>query len=178
LEFTFHDLTTEVRKHMLSELTLDESSGTLYFSTRFTDVCRLNYPGLLRQALGEGTPTTLSQALLVPDYFLEQEPYTRQGKTYFRRIPSNAHLVVAEGEFNRFYIRGVCLRSIELDINQVLVYRAKPVEAPRPDSELKIGAVLSAETLLKDLRANIGVDTALGLPSGPSSGLSIRIPRS
>jgi hypothetical protein len=30
--------------------------------------------------------------------------------------------------------------------------------------------------LLDDLRTNVGVDTALGLPAGPNSGLSAMIP--
>ena len=33
--------------------------------------------------------------------------------------------MLAEGEFNRFYIRAVCLRSIESGTSDVVVYRAK-----------------------------------------------------
>ena len=55
------------------------------------------------------------------------------------------------------------------------VYRAKEVTNPRSESERKIGTIVDPKKLLDDLRANPGVDTALGLPSGPNSGLSVKI---
>jgi hypothetical protein len=81
--------------------------------------------------------------------------------------------MLAEGEFNRFYIRGVCLRAIEEGMYEVIVYRAKTVEHARAESEQKIGQRVAAEDVLRDLRAHPGVDTALGLPPGPNSGLSV-----
>jgi hypothetical protein len=89
---------------------------------------------------------------------------------------SNAHEMLAEGEFNRFYIRALCLRAIEDGIPDVVVYRAKPVENPRSESQQKIDEHVSPEALLRDLRIHPGVDTALGLPPGPNSGLSVRLP--
>jgi hypothetical protein len=38
-----------------------------------------------------------------------------------------------------------------------------------------IGRRLNAQALLGDLRKHVGVDTALGLPPGPNSGLSGRL---
>lgn len=43
---------------------------------------------------------------------------------------------------------------------------------PRPESEAMIGRLIIAEKLLKDLRASIGVEPALGLPKGPNSVLA------
>jgi hypothetical protein len=88
----------------------------------------------------------------------------------------NAHEMLAEGEFNRFYIRGVCLRAIEEGAFEVIVYRAKMAEHARAESEQKIGQRIAAEALLRDLRAHPGLDTALGLPPGPNSGLSVHLP--
>jgi hypothetical protein len=88
----------------------------------------------------------------------------------------NAHEMLAEGEFNRFYIRAVCLRAIKEGTSEVIVYRAKIVEHARAESEQKIGQRIAAETLLRDLRAHPGIDTALGLPPGPNSGLSAQLP--
>ena len=42
-------------------------------------------------------------------------------------------------------------------------------------SEQLIGQELGAAKLLADLRKNVGVDTALGLPPGPNSGLTAKI---
>ena len=92
------------------------------------------------------------------------------------RVPVTAPDTLAEGEFNRFYIRGVCRHALESNIGAVEVYRAKAVMQPRSDSQTKIGAMIPAQSLLNDLRVNIGVDTALGLPPGPNSGLSVKIP--
>jgi hypothetical protein len=89
---------------------------------------------------------------------------------------SNAHEMLGEGEFNRFYIRGLCLRAIEDGIPDVEVYRAKPVDSPRPESQALIGQRIKAEALLQDLRARTNVEPALGCPPGPNSGLSVRLP--
>jgi hypothetical protein len=56
------------------------------------------------------------------------------------------------------------------------VYRAKAVEHARSESQQKIGSCVAAEPLLRDLRTHVGVDTALGLPPGPNSGLSVHLP--
>jgi len=54
--------------------------------------------------------------------------------------------------------------------------RAYITSNTRPESQRMIGNTISAKALLDDLRAHIGVDTALGLPAGPNSGLSVRLP--
>jgi hypothetical protein len=82
---------------------------------------------------------------------------------------------MAEGEFGRFYLRALCLRALADGTNHLVIYRAKAVMNPRPDSQAKIDTTIDAATLLADLRAHSGVDTALGLPPGPNSGLSARL---
>ena len=91
------------------------------------------------------------------------------------RVPVTAPDILSEGEFNRFYVRGLCVRAIEGGMNQVEVYRGKSVNQPRPESEAMLGKKLSAEAVLKDLRESIGVDPVLGLPPGPNSGLTVRM---
>lgn len=59
----------------------------------------------------------------------------------------------------------------------LIVYRAKNVTNSRPESQMKIGQTFNPHQLLKDLRENIGTDTALGLPAGPNSGLSVQLGR-
>ncbi|RKG58962.1 hypothetical protein D7X30_15455 [Corallococcus sp. AB011P] len=81
----------------------------------------------------------------------------------------------AEGEFNRFYIRALCRRAEEDDIEHLVIYRAKAAESPRVESEMRIGQAMVPDRLLRDLRTNIGVGTALGLPQ-PNSGLSVHLP--
>lgn len=91
------------------------------------------------------------------------------------RMRSNAHEMLAEGEFNRFYMRSVCRAALSNGQDTVEVYRAKEVRDPRPGSAAKVGTRVSATELLRDLRKNVGIDTFLGLPSGPNSGLSVKL---
>ena len=89
----------------------------------------------------------------------------------------NAAEVLGEGEFNRYYIRGLARRAIEDDISTLVVYRAKPARNPRPESEALVETALAPQELLEDLRAHPGDELpALGVPSGPNSGLSVRLP--
>jgi hypothetical protein len=94
----------------------------------------------------------------------------------FPKFPITAAQTFAEGEFNRFYIRGLCRRAIEDRIGELVIYRAKEVAKPRRESETRIASKVPAEKLLDDLRGNIGVETALGIPGGPNSGLSVKLP--
>jgi hypothetical protein len=60
----------------------------------------------------------------------------------------------------------------------VEVYRAKPVRTPRAGSDERVGARIDAQELLEDLRAHRGTEAPeLGVPAGPGSGLSARLPR-
>ena len=83
---------------------------------------------------------------------------------------------LAEGEFNRFYLRALCRRAVEDGVPNLTVYRAKAVRVPRAESQALVGKAIGAQALLQDLRAHPGTDTALGLPPGPNSGLSAKLP--
>ena len=84
---------------------------------------------------------------------------------------------MAESEFNRYYIRGLARRAIEDGVQELVVYRAKPVSNPRPESEARVETTISAQELLEDLRSHPGDERpTLGVPSGPNSGLSVRLP--
>jgi hypothetical protein len=99
----------------------------------------------------------------------------RNGKPYPKAVPHNAPETLAEGEFNRFYIRAICVIALRRGQTDVEVYRAKDVIKPRPESASKMGSRVDANALLNDLRTSIGVESALGIPAGPNSGLSVRL---
>jgi hypothetical protein len=84
---------------------------------------------------------------------------------------------MAEGEFNRYYARGVCIRALAETGSDatVTVYRARESANARSASVALIGTTPSAAALLEDLRTHIGMDTALRLPPGPNSGLSVHL---
>lgn len=166
-------LNPTVRQHMLAEFQADVAAGRLYLSRRFSGPGRRLYPDLLRAAIETGDETTLTNGIMDQGCMEDREPASR-GRS--KRVPDNAAETLAESEFNRFYIRGLCLAALAQGIQEVVVYRAKHVFAPRDESRLLIGRHLSARELLEDLRLNIGEGTRLGVPGGPNSGLSVRLP--
>ena len=136
-----------------------------------------DYPNLLRSADAHGNDGSLASELHVAGRMnaTEQRKKPKGGFTT-AQVPVTAPETLAEGEFNRFYIRGLCKRATLEGVLALVVYRAKPVDNPRPESQALIGRQVSVSQLLSDLRQNIGIDTALGLPAGPNSGLSVRLP--
>jgi hypothetical protein len=162
---------------MFEEIETDIATGKLYFSPRLSPTGKAAYPELLKSAAQSGTDDTLSSQLRVPGRLNATEERRKpKGGTTIAQVPITAPETLAEGEFNRFYARGLCRRAIAEGIESVFVYRAKEVINPRSESEALIGKSLPAKQLLEDLRAHIGTDTALGLPPGPNSGLSVRLP--
>jgi len=164
----FLDLTAEVREHMAAEAEGDRVDDRLYLSKRFTPAGRAAYPALLLQAIASGSDDTLAMDLEAEGCMATRE---RGG----RRVPHNAAQTLAESEFNRFYIRGLCRLVVERQLGEVEVYRAKRVQSPRWRSEALIGRRYDPEELLEQIRASIGVEGAFGLPPGPNSGISVRL---
>jgi hypothetical protein len=166
------NLDNETRQHMLDEIGLDKIGKGVYFSERL----RIGYDAYLSKlnlAAATGSTDSFSRELI--GCFNSHEIRTRQGRPYQSAVPYNANETLAEGEFNRFYMRAVCLRAIANGSGKVRVYRAKIVQNPRIESQFLIGKIFDARKLLDDLRINAGIDTCLGLPPGPNSGLSIEL---
>jgi len=173
----YENLDKKTRAFMLQELDLDVSRGTLYISPRLNEQGAENYPSLLREALGNHDDARLADQLRGRGYLKAFEQRRKRGGGFTTaKVPVTAPETLAEGEFNRFYARGLCARAIEEGIAEVEVYRAKGVKQPRAESVAKIGEMIAAKALLEDLRVSVGVEPALGLPPGPNSGLSIRLP--
>jgi hypothetical protein len=170
------DLDDETRRHMVAELDHDLEANTLYTGKYLSDFGVERYPELLRDALNKGTDDSLAAALGEPGLF-ETTYQKRKPSGGFApaKVPHTAPVTLAEGEFNRFYLRGLCQRVVATGGHEVEIYRARGSLSPRPESEAMIGMRLDAMSLLADLREHVGVDTALGLPPGPNSGLSGRL---
>jgi hypothetical protein len=172
----FRNLDARTRLLMLEEIEMDSQDEKIYLSSYLSEVGKADWTSLLRSAAETGNDGSFGKEL---------QKNGRINKTAQRRkpkggyitvnVPVTAHETLSEGEFNRFYIRGLCRRAIEDKIPRVMVYRAKAVANPRPESEQKIGAQIDPAILLADLRQNVGVETASGFP-GPNSGLSIKLP--
>jgi hypothetical protein len=166
------NLDKQTRPLMLGELELDVANGTLYLSPRLSSAGSQDYEHVLREAIAEHDDAWFADTLRSSGCMNEIENTARGPK----RIPHTAPETLAEGEFNRFYARGLSLRAIEEKVSQLVIYRAKAVSNPRPESEALIGREIDPRSLLPDLRTNPGRSPAFGLPPGPNSGLSVRLP--
>jgi len=172
----YRSLNERTRRFMVSEIENDISKGSLYISPRLTKEHRETWVYLLIEAAKGQSDSWLAEELRSRHMLAAQEQRkTKSGYTTVK-VPSNAHEALAEGEFNRFYIRAVCLATLEDKKVSVTAYRGRASANPRPETEAAVGKEFDAAILLEDLRSSPGVDTALGIPSGPNSGLTVFIP--
>lgn len=171
----YENLDDATRKYMLGESQL----GGHYISPRLTEEGVLNWPSLLEEAINSHEDDWLAKAILIRGYIRSHEQFTLKGLTRSREInKSHAAQQLAEGEFNRYYLRGLCLRAKEEGKVSLIVYRGKHVSHPRSESETKIGTEISVDVLLTALRSYnfVTIEDAVGVPGGPNSGLTCKLP--
>ena len=87
------------------------------------------------------------------------------------RTSGDAAELLAEGEFNRYYCRAICIRALA-ETRKVRVYRGRESAKPRPESEDWIGRHVDPTALLNDLRTSPGKEPKMGIPS-VNSGLTV-----
>jgi hypothetical protein len=172
------NLDERTRELMLEEMEYDIANHQLHISPFLSGQGQRDYENLLRDALRSGNDETLAQSLREHRRILRTLPRRNPTGGYsIAATAENAAQVLAESEFNRYYIRALARRALEDGIPELVIYRAKPVVNPRPESEARIETAVPAQELLEDLRSHPGDERpALGVPSGPNSGLSVRLP--
>jgi hypothetical protein len=163
---------------MLDEVEYDIAHNQLHISPFLSGQGQRDYVNLLREAIQSGDDETLAESLRTHRRIIKTLPRKNKQKGGFMiaAVPANAAEILAESEFNRFYIRALARRAIEDGIPDLVVYRAKRVLKPRVESQALIETTLSPEALLTDLREHSDKPPTLGVPSGPNSGLSVRLP--
>jgi len=162
---------------MLAELDRDEAEDGAYISERLSPQGVAAYPSALRDAITNGDDTTLQDVLegsgmLNPH---DKSYLSKKGKLVTPKMSVRAPQMLAEGEFNRYYVRGLCALLCEEGGGSVEVYRARESSWERPESKALIGKKIDAAQLLEDLRAHTGEAPTL-LPD-VNSGLSVRLPQ-
>ncbi|QCE35672.1 hypothetical protein FAI40_10215 [Acetobacteraceae bacterium] len=167
----YENLTPEIRQLMLDELELDERNDVLFISRRLNDSGRENWGNLLRDAINNGDDKTLKDSIQHGS-FLNLTEETSKGT---RKVPATAAQTLADGEFNRLYIRALCVKVLRKSDSAVLVtYRARESSRPRQESENAIGMAYRAKMILDDLRSSQGKEPESEIPS-PNSGISFKI---
>lgn len=177
MSLNYEHLDDRTRQSMRKEVDLDLSIGLLYISSRLNSEGIEKYPSLLEEAIQSHEDAWLADQLRCTNCMNATEKRKKRGGGFSTvKVPITAPDTLAEGEFNRFYVRGLCVSALEDGLTEVIVCRGKQVSQPRPESEATIGKRISAKMLLEDLRKSQGVEPALGLPPGPNSGLTVRLP--
>ena len=170
----YENLDPATRRHAIAELDGDIASDAFHASDRLRPTAIADYQRLLRDALRYYDDLGLEEH--AGDLLVDFEPrHTRSGGQTTAKLPEMAARMLAEGDFNRYYMRGVALRALEADPQVVEVYRARLSLEPRPESEEMEGHQLSAWDVLNYLRGQqSAAPTTLRL-ARPNSGLSIRL---
>jgi hypothetical protein len=93
-----------------------------------------------------------------------------------KATPKNAAEILAEGEFNRYYARGVCRLAIDRGVSEVEIIRGRSSGTRSAESEAAIGKRKNAKQLLVAIRTNRGIPVDPDIPFRPGSGITIRLP--
>lgn len=125
---------------MRREVDADIEAHALYYGKYLSALGTEAFPGLLREAVSEHDDAWLIEGLNQAGYHLERyEKRTPSGGWTTASVPRTAAETLGQGEFNRFYARGLCLRALEDGTASLRVVRVKEVANPRPESEQLLG---------------------------------------
>lgn len=177
MSLQLYHLDERTRRLMLEEMKYDIDRNQLQISPVLSGQGQRDYPNLLREAIESGNEESLADSL---------KAHRRIQRSAVRRKPKGGYAIstvaataaetLAENEFNRYYLRALCRRAMEDGVSELVIYRARAVREPRPQSEALIETTIAPEPLLEDLRSHTGENTELGVPGGPNSGISVRLP--
>ena len=173
--FKFENLDDLTRSSILQAIEEAERTDNIYFSTRFNQSGRTQWLPLLKQATKEFNEHWLAYQLEANRLLIDFEgARTPSGGYTIKHIPHTAAETLAEGQFNRFYILGLCKRARAEGISHLEIYRAKARSDPRSESQALIGTQLAIdeiESQLKEIKASFKSQLVK-----PNSGLCTKLP--
>lgn len=173
--FNFENLDEKTRGYMIEAIEEAESSDNIYFSTRFNDAGNKEWVSLLKESAKEHTEHWLAYQLEKKNLMKGFEgSKTPSGGYTIKHVPHSAAETMAEGQFNRFYILGLCKRAKVESISELEVYRARESTQPRSHSQSLIGSKISVVDIESQLTK---VANSFKSPLvKPNSGISVKLP--
>jgi hypothetical protein len=169
----YKDLDATTRRYALSELDHDLANDLFHPSDRLRPTAITEYQRLLRDAIRYYDDLWLEEHAndLLVDFETRR---TRTGGQTTAKLPSMAARMLAEGDFNLYYMRGVSRRAMEEGREVVEIYRARLSVEPRASSAVMEGQRVPAREVLEQLRAK-STEPIHALLGQPNSGLSVRL---
>ena len=170
----YENLDPVTRRYALAELDHDIESGEFHPSERLRPTAVGDYRHLLRDAIRYYDDLWLEER--VDDLLIDFEHRrTRSGGTTTAKVPEMAARMLAEHDFNIYYMRGVARRAIEEGRQVVEVYRARLSLEPRAASAELEGRRIPAGEVISMLRSHPGDNVPMPLLGRQNSGLSVRL---
>jgi hypothetical protein len=175
MPFLYRHLDSATRRFMLEEIETARPNKNLYYSKRFTPAGDAAWPDLLLEAARDHDEHWLAWSIEARGLMKGLEgSRTPSGGYTIKHVPHTAAETLADGQFNRYYILGLCRRAVAEGRAEVVVYRAKPVSNPRAESEALVGRRFNPSTLIDSIRP---VQSSLKHELlKPNSGLSVFLP--
>jgi hypothetical protein len=183
MQFKHLDETT--RRVMLNELEEDVREGRVVLSPLLTSRGRSEYADILAEALRRHDPTWLASILRSGRRMHIAVEDADVQKTMPEELPVFEPDVLAEGEFNRYYVRGICRRAIDEGIEALrivklqkgpyanFVYKTGGLPGDERVREVDIASGVDPSWLLDKLREHPDAEMDLGIPGEPGSGLTV-----
>jgi hypothetical protein len=169
-------LDERTRQFMLAELDADLVAESLYRSPQLSETGLCHYQRLLRDAIQSGTEASLAEALGALGAVRPPSRWQHPKEVGPTEALADATFRLAEREFHRFYIRGLCCRALKHGIDVLVIYRARPADHGRTPADSMIGLRIDVRSLLEDLRGAFRSLPPHGLPQCRDPGLSVRFP--
>ena len=164
------------RQFMLAELEADLADGTLYCSPQLSEEGLRQYARLLRAAVLTGTDDSFAEELSAREAVRPPSRWQHPREVGPGEALTAATIRLAEREFHRFYLRGLCRRALDQGVQTLVIYRARPADPGRATSDAMVGVRIAVSSLLEDLRGTFRLLPPHGLPQCNDPGLSVRLP--
>ncbi len=180
MTYRFENLDQTTRNYMIEEFRRDIETGNQYISPRIKSGFASRYLTLFGQVITEGrNEDDFASDIKRFGYLITEEPRRTKSGITMAKVPERAAETLAHGEFNRYYMRGLCRRALDENLTLV-IYRAKQVSKPSEISQQIIGKSARPQVLLEILRDFEAADERFPDSieiniGGPNSGLSVRI---
>jgi hypothetical protein len=186
MEYTNLDETT--RRYMLMELEEDVREGRVILSRLLTNRGQGEFIDLLGEAMRHHDPYWLGSELRSGGRMHIALEDADVQKLAPEELPVYEPDVLAEGEFNRYYVRGMCRRALDEGIEELrivkltkgpyasFVYKSGDLPQDEREREVDVADKVDPQWLLEKLRQDPEGEMDLGIPGEPGSGLTVEAP--